>query len=128
MRILTAEEKAKAIEYIKFKLMEEKWPFFSDTQIEMLLENNLNAQELAVYEGLMAKSRVDSIKLPGGLEKPSNREYWLSMANELKRKIAYAIDAGAYEDIIDEMRAAGLLEAFKAVSGGFYSMTRADEQ
>ncbi|MZQ76209.1 MAG: hypothetical protein GT589_08690 [Peptoclostridium sp.] len=128
MRILTDEQKTKAIEYIKFKLLEDKWPFFSDAQIEMLLENNLNAQDLAVYEGLTAKSRVDSIELPGGLKKPSNREYWLTMANEMKRKIAAAIEAGAYEDILDEMKSAGMLGEFKTSGsgGGFYSMARVD--
>lgn len=127
MRILTDEQKAKAVEYIKFKLLEDKWPFFSDVQIGMLLEENLNAQDLAVYEGLLAKSRVDSIELPGGLKKPSNREYWLSMASEMRRKIASAIDAGAYNDIIEELTAAGLLDVFKTSGGGFYSMARVDE-
>ncbi|MZQ75261.1 MAG: hypothetical protein GT589_03780 [Peptoclostridium sp.] len=128
MRILTDEQKISAIAYIKFKLLEDKWPFFTDAQIAMLLESNLNAQDLAVYEGLVAKSRVDSIELPGGLKKPSNREYWLSIAGEMRRKIAAAIEAGAYADIITEMEATGLMDVFRTSNGGgFYSMMRVDE-
>jgi len=127
VRILTEDQKIKAIAYIKFKLLEDKWPFFTDAQIELLLESNLNAQDLAVYEGLIAKSRVDSIELPGGLKKPSNREYWISVASEMRRKIAAAIEAGAYNDIIEDMRTVGLLDVFKSSGGGFYSMMRVDE-
>ena len=80
--------------------------------------------DLAVYDGLIKKARVDSIKLSSGLEKPNNREYWLNLANIQKDKILSGIKAGIYADIADEILALGFTESKK---GGFRVMKRADE-
>lgn len=127
MRILSEEDKKRAIEYLKFNLMERKWPFYEDVDLEMLLSVNFNDKELALYDGLLKKSAVDAIKLPGGIEKPSNREYWLGLADETRKKISLAIKSGAYEDIKEEMKKSGLFDRFLPTSrGNSYSLKRAD--
>nr|DAF22016.1 MAG TPA: hypothetical protein [Caudoviricetes sp.] len=123
-RFLSEDEKIKALKAIKFDLEERKFPFFEEDEIAFLLEKNLNIIDLAVYDGLIKKARVDSIKLPSGLEKPNNREYWLNLANVQKEKILAGIKAGIYADVANELLALGFTERKK---GGFMIMKRADE-
>lgn len=123
-RVLTGEQKEKAIKAIKFDLEERKFPFFEEDEIAFLLEKNLNVEELAIYDGLIKKSRIDSIKLPSGLEKPNNREYWLNLANIQKDKIISKIKSGAYDDIADEIKAFGFTADKR---GSFKVLKRADE-
>lgn len=125
MRTLTPEQKEKAIQTIKFDLEERKFPFFTEEEIPFLLEKNLNVPDLAIYDGLMKKARVDSIKLPSGLEKPNNREYWLLLAKVVLERIRGGIKAGLYDDILDEL--AGLGFSLQA-KGGFRILKRADEK
>ena len=73
---------------------------------------------------MVKKARIDSIKLPSGLEKPNNREYWLNLANIQKEKILAGIKAGIYADVANELLALGFTERKKGV---FRVMKRADE-
>ncbi|MDO4721429.1 MAG: hypothetical protein Q4A78_12255 [Peptostreptococcaceae bacterium] len=122
-RVLTQEQKEAAIQTIRFDLEERKFPFFTEEELPFLLEKNLNVVDLAIYDGLMKKARVDSIKLPSGLEKPNNREYWLSLAERFKEKILAGIKAGLYDDIREEIAGLGFMNPKK---GGFRILKRGD--
>lgn len=124
-RVLTQEQKEAAIKTIQFDLEERKFPFFTEEELPFLLEKNLNVPDLAIYDGLMKKARIDSIKLPSGLEKPNNREYWLSLAGMFREKILAGIKAGLYDDIKDEIAGLGFTNQKK---GGFRLLKRGDEK
>lgn len=121
--VLTEQETTKAIETIKFDLQERQFPFFEEAELSFLLERNLNIVDLAIYDGLLKKARVDSIKLSNGLEKPNNREYWLNLANVMKNKLLSSINSGIYDDILPEIQALGILPLSK---GKVYILKRAD--
>lgn len=69
---------------LKFNLREKDSPYFTDQELETLLMKNDNDINKASYEGLVMKSEDDSIALPGGLDVPSNRAYWLGLAKRFK--------------------------------------------
>lgn len=69
---------------LRFNLRELDDPYFTDAEINHLLEKNNNDVEKATYEGLLIKSEDDSIALPGGLRVPSNKNYWLNLAKRYR--------------------------------------------
>lgn len=75
------------LEQLKFNLREKASPYFEDEELNYLLEKNNNDINKATYEGLIIKSEDDSIALPGGLNVPSNRNYWLSLASQYRGNI-----------------------------------------
>lgn len=65
---------------LRFNLRELENPYFSEAELNHLLEKNDNNLRKASYEGLLIKAEDDSIALPGGLQVPSNQNYWLNLA------------------------------------------------
>lgn len=79
---------------LRFNLREEKSPYFREAELTYLLEKNNNDISKATYEGLIIKSEDDSIALPGGLQVPSNRDYWLGLAKKYRTNGARSICRG----------------------------------
>lgn len=73
------------IDKLKFNLREESSPFFDEQELMYLLEDNRYDIRKATYQGLVIKSEDDSIALPGGLQVPSNRNYWLGLAKKYRQ-------------------------------------------
>ena len=75
-------ENIDAIQSLKFNLLESKYPYFDDLELQTLLKNNNNNILLASYKGCLMKAQADdSIKI-GSLQTSSNREFWLGLADE----------------------------------------------
>ena len=53
---------------------------FSDEELLLLLRKHDGNVNAASYEGLLIKAKCDSLRLPGGLELPDGRNYWLALA------------------------------------------------
>ncbi|MGL4253151.1 MAG: hypothetical protein ACRCR2_03710 [Fusobacteriaceae bacterium] len=68
------------IDKLKIELRETASPFFSDTELQYYLEKNHNDLNSTIYECALLKAEDDSIALPGGLNIPNNRDYWLRLA------------------------------------------------
>jgi hypothetical protein len=71
------------LEILKFNLQEEKFPFFTDTQLQHLLDSNSNDIKAATYEGAILKAQDDSLSL-GKINIPSNKAYWLTLARKYR--------------------------------------------
>lgn len=82
------------LEELKFNLRESECSYFTDVELQHLLDRNLEDIDKASYEGLVIKSFDDSIALPGGLKTESNRDYWLGLAKRFKRNLSGAIPRG----------------------------------
>ncbi|EQB4335424.1 hypothetical protein ACYJ2V_001111 [Clostridium botulinum] len=74
---------------LKFNLQERQFPYFSDEELEMLLENNDSDIKKASYQGCIMKAQADDGVNLGPLKTESNRSYWLTLANSFKTKEAY---------------------------------------
>lgn len=74
------------IEELKIILREESSPFFTDEELSYYLEKNNSDIKKTAYECLLLKAEDDSIALPGGLNIPNNKEYWLRLAKQYKPK------------------------------------------
>ncbi|MBC2579990.1 hypothetical protein [Clostridium sp. DJ247] len=70
------------LQKLKFNLQEKEYPYFEDSDLEMLLEQYTDVPT-ATYYGCLLKASVDSITV-AGIVIPSNREYWLTLANQFK--------------------------------------------
>lgn len=77
------------IEVLKFNLQERQFPYFSDTELQMLLDNNEEDIKKASYQGCIMKAQADDSITLGSLKTGSNREYWLSLAESFKPKLTY---------------------------------------
>lgn len=74
------------LERLRFNLQEDKFPYFSDDDLNKLLEL-YETVERASYEGCLIKSYDDSMSLGSILSTPNNSRYWLIMANKFKSSI-----------------------------------------
>ncbi|WP_052045130.1 hypothetical protein [Caloranaerobacter azorensis] len=82
-----------ALDELKFNLREEVNPYFSEAELQMLLDrykigedeegNPIYDINAATYEGLLIKAEDDSIKLPG-LDIPSSQKYYLRLAKRFR--------------------------------------------
>lgn len=70
------------IQQLKFNLQETQFPYFSDEDLNTLLEMYPNINR-ASYEGCLIKSSNDSVSL-GPINTPNNEQYWLRRANHFK--------------------------------------------
>lgn len=70
------------VDTLKFNLQESQFPYFSDADLEMLIELHPNINE-ASYEGCLIKSSNDSVSL-GPISTPNNEQYWLRRAKHFK--------------------------------------------
>lgn len=66
------------LELLKFNLQETQFPYFSDAELQVLLEQYGTVQQ-ASYQGCMIKAQDDSVKL-GPINTTSNEKYWLRRA------------------------------------------------
>lgn len=71
---------------LKIILREESSPFFSDEDLEYYYERNNEDIERTAFECLLVKAEDDSISLPGGLNLPNNKDYWLRLARKYRPK------------------------------------------
>lgn len=66
------------IEQLKFNLQETNFPYFSDADLQILLDTYTTVQA-ASFNGCMIKAQDDSVKL-GPINTTSNEKYWLRRA------------------------------------------------
>lgn len=74
------------MELLKFNLQEKQFPYFSDEDLQLLLDQYEDINE-ATYEGCLIKAQDDSVKL-GPINTPSNEQYWIRRAEHFRTKIA----------------------------------------
>ena len=68
-----------SIDLLKFNLQETQFPYFSDDDLQILLDKNNDNVVAASYEGCILKSQNDAIKL-GPLSTNSNEKYWIRLS------------------------------------------------
>ncbi|WKV08194.1 hypothetical protein Q2T46_11715 [Thermoanaerobacterium sp. CMT5567-10] len=73
------------LESLKNNLLEDKFPYFSDEDLQNLLTQYTTVQE-ASYQGCLIKSQDDSISL-GGLKTSSNSSFWLKRAKLFRNNL-----------------------------------------
>lgn len=67
---------------LKFNLQEREYPYFTDEDLQMLLENNdLNVKK-ASYQGCLMKASANDGMEVAGIKLSSNRDYWLTLAKQ----------------------------------------------
>lgn len=74
------------IEILKFNLQERQYPYFEDTELELLLESNNNDVLKASWKGCILKSVADDETTIDLIEISSNREYWLGMSDQYRKE------------------------------------------
>lgn len=77
---------AEPIEVLKFNLQERQYPYFTDAELQMLLDNNDNDVKKASYQGCIMKAQADDGVNIGPLKTESNRDYWLTLAQSFNVK------------------------------------------
>lgn len=75
---------ATPLEVLKFNLQERQYPYFEDTELQLLLENNENNILKASWKGCLLKATADDGANIGPIKTESNREYWLGIAEQYK--------------------------------------------
>lgn len=70
------------IEKLKFYLLEDKFPYFSDIDLLNLL-TEYGDVNTAAYEGCLIKAQDDSVKL-GPIATVSNEKFWLRRASKFR--------------------------------------------
>lgn len=73
------------INELKIRLREESSPFFTDEELTYYFNLYKRDLDLTTYKLLVMKAEDDSISLPGGLNLPNNRKYWLCLASNYKK-------------------------------------------
>jgi hypothetical protein len=66
------------LELLKFNLQETNYPYFNDSDLQLLLDQYTTVNK-ASYHGCMIKAQDDSVKL-GPINTVSNEKYWLRRA------------------------------------------------
>lgn len=69
---------------LKENLMEEKYPFFSDDELERIYTECGGDITDATYKALIIKAECDGLRLPD-MTLDSSRRYWLSLASLYRR-------------------------------------------
>lgn len=64
---------------LKVNILEEQYPFFTDEQLEVILQDSGGDVKLASYNACMMKAQIDGVSL-GQLKIESNAEFWLKLA------------------------------------------------
>lgn len=76
-----------SLEILKFNLQERQFPYFNDSELNMLIENNDGNIQKASYQGCVMKAQADDGINIGPIKTESNREYWLTLAESFKSNI-----------------------------------------
>lgn len=71
-----------SLEVLKFNLQERQYPYFDDTELQLLLTSNDNNVLKASFKGCLLKANADDGVTVGPLKTTSNREYWLGLADQ----------------------------------------------
>jgi hypothetical protein len=90
------------LQKLKFNLQESQYPYFSDIDLELLLEQ-YSTVPAASYQGCLLKASVDSIEV-SGVKIPSNRDYWLKLAEGYKEMISSTVNGTAGGGYSNSMR------------------------
>ena len=77
------------LDILKFNLQEKEYPYFDDEDLQLLLDKNGGDVQAASYEGCMKKAVADDALTLSGITLKSNREYWLTLAQQFKPKTQY---------------------------------------
>lgn len=85
------------LQLLKFNLQERQFPYFDDSELEMLLEQYGDVKS-ASYHGCMMKAQDDSLKL-GPITTSSNKEYWQNLAKQFKPKLQYKTSMKRVDEI-----------------------------
>lgn len=72
------------VEMLKFNLQEREYPYFSDEELNLLLETNDNDIKKASYQGCIMKANADDKLEVAGIKLESNRQYWLTLSQQFK--------------------------------------------
>lgn len=67
------------LEQLKANLLEEQFPYFTDPQLQALLDRNGGDVSMASYQGCLTKAQNDGIAL-GKININSNESFWLRQA------------------------------------------------
>lgn len=74
------------LEELKFNLQEREYPYFQDKELEILLKQYKGNIKKASYKGCLLKAAADDKLEVAGVKLSSNRQYWLTLAEEFKEK------------------------------------------
>lgn len=74
---------------LKFNLQERQYPYFSDADLIMLINNNDGDIKKASYQGCLMKAQADDGINIGPLKTESNRSYWITLAESFKPQQTY---------------------------------------
>lgn len=77
------------LELLKFNIQEREYPYFEDSELEILLESNDNDVKKASYQGCLLKAAADDKLEVSGVKLSSNREYWLTLAETFREKESF---------------------------------------
>ena len=80
-----------ALEELKFNLRESTYPYFSDNELNFMLEKYNNDIDLTTYHAAILKAEVDEIHLPNGLSVANSRDYFLSIAKKFRPSRSQAL-------------------------------------
>ena len=78
---------ATPIEILKFNLQEREYPYFQDSDLQLLLDSNNSDLAKASYKGCLLKAAADDGMTVSGIKLESNRAYWLTLAATFKDEI-----------------------------------------
>jgi len=78
---------ATPIEILKFNLQETQYPYFSDPDLQLLLDTHNDDVIKASYKGCLLKAAADDAMTVSGIKLESNRAYWLTLAETFKSEI-----------------------------------------
>lgn len=70
------------LQKLKFYLLEDKFPYFSEEELQNLLAEYGDVKK-AAYEGCLIKAQDDSVKL-GPIATVSNEKFWLRRAKRFR--------------------------------------------
>ncbi|NFR85394.1 MULTISPECIES: hypothetical protein [unclassified Clostridium] len=76
-----------SIEILKFNLQEREYPYFEDSELQLLLDTHDGDVMRASYKGCLLKAAADDAMTVSGIKLESNRSYWLTLAETFKNEI-----------------------------------------
>lgn len=78
---------ATSLDILKFNLQERTYPYFTDDELQMLLDTSNNDINKASYRGCLLKAEAaDGVEVKG-VVLGSNRAYWLTLAQNYKDEV-----------------------------------------
>lgn len=80
------------LEKLKFNLQEVNFPYFTDVELQSLLDE-YGSVKAASYQGCLIKAQDDSVKL-GPIDTISNEKYWLRRARLFKPTLTGTMKRG----------------------------------